>query len=197
MEEEAVRRGAQIWGNKTWKCDSFCLFATVFCLFLLSFVWLSFFDSGRKMLAEEQQCWRKKLWTWTEIPSLLFTSLLGTKNNSTNCLFSASLPMLYCITGANFLFSLCTVLVSIHRTWHNYVHNDFCTQSDFFFSSWGSGNLWEHSPSHGTGQRHVMPRGILTVRQQLKNIQLFSVESWGFPPCFLGWPHFPALLFWL
>lgn len=133
MEEEAVRRGAQIWGNKTWKCDSFCLFATVFCLFLLSFVWLSFFDSGRKMLAEEQQCWRKKLWTWTEIPSLLFTSLLGTKNNSTNCLFSASLPMLYCITGANFLFSLCTVLVSIHRTWHNYVHNDFCTQSDFFF----------------------------------------------------------------
>lgn len=133
MEEEAVCRGAQTWGNKTWKCDSFCLFATIFCLFLLSFVWLSFFDSGRKMLAEEQQCWRKKLWTWTEIPSLLFTSLLGTKNNSTNCLFSASLPTLYCITRANFLFSLCTVLVSIHRTWHNYVHNDFCTQSDFFF----------------------------------------------------------------
>lgn len=82
---------------------------------------------------EKQQCRRKKPWTWTEIPSLLFASLLGTKNNSTNCLFSASLPTLYCITGANFLFSLCTVLVSIHRTWHNYVHNDFCTQSDISF----------------------------------------------------------------
>lgn len=39
--------------------------------------------------------------------------------------------MLYCITRANFLFSLRTVLVSIYRTRYNYAHNDFCTQCDF------------------------------------------------------------------
>ena len=64
----------------------------------------------------------------------------GTRSDGAACLLSATLPVLRCITGANFHFySLCTVLVSTYRTRYHYVQNDFCTRCDPF-SARGSGS---------------------------------------------------------
>lgn len=81
----------------------------------------------------------------------------GIKNDSVACLLSASLPVLCCIAGANFLFfSLCPVLVSIYSTFYCYVRNNFCTRCDLFFFRVGLGELisafsfpWDRAKARG------------------------------------------------
>lgn len=160
------------------------------CVF---FLWLGLWRAGRGVRWE---CHRKKVWTWKEMSSSLSTSLCSTKNISTACLLSASLPTLYCITRANFLFSLRTVLVSIYRTRYNYAHNDFCTQCDFISLRGARETGGSLLLPMGQGEGMWCWGGFSYWGSSSK---MFNCSVWShgvFRLAFLCWPsHFPASLF--